>query len=144
MKKIFLCLCLLLSACSMNTKQESIVCSTITHDESVRIDIEYTYDNANKITKIEKTVRVYFGEAKLKEKTLQEYYDELEDVEIIGAIYSAEMDIKNNAIISITSIDLSAYDFAKDYFELGNKEEYDDITKLIQEIYALGYYSCKE
>lgn len=145
MKKIVLCLLLcFMSACTSIENNNSIVCSTITHDESVRIDITYTYDQKGKITAIEKVVSVMFEEKQLQEKTLEEYYNELYMEDTKGVHYVAQMDPKNNAIVSITTIDLSMYDFTSDTFELGKKEEYEDITKLIQEISSLGYYSCKE
>ena len=140
--KLILCLLLcMLTSCS--SKHESVVCSTVSQDESVRIDIEYTYDESGKITEISKVVSVTFDQSDLSLKSLEEYYNELKEEEVYGVHYLAEMDKTNNTIVSITTIDLTLYDFSQDAFELGDPKEYESITKLIKEITKLGYYSCK-
>lgn len=141
--KFFLCILLIfLTSCSVQ-KNNAIVCSTVTHDESVRIDIEYEYDSYGEIKKISRSVSVSFNKEQLQEKSLQDYYDELFVEDEKGVHYIAEIDEKNNTIVSITTIDLSIYDFINDHLELGHSTDYLDVTKLIEDIGSLGYYRCK-
>lgn len=144
MKKILVCILLcLLTSCT--SKEEQIVCSTITHDESVLVDVVYTYDGNREVTKIENIVSVIFKEEDLVEKSLQEHYEEIKkenDILVDGVTFKVEM-VGETALTSTTTIDLTLYDFEMDPLEIGNKYEYEDIGELIDEISSLGYYRCK-
>lgn len=146
MKKILLCLLLILTT-SCTSEKKSIICSTVTQDESVEIDLTYTYGSKGEVVQIQKDVIVYFSQDELEDKSLNDYYKELEEefsYDLEGVSYHLEMDQNNNSIISSTIIDLSSYNFKSDCLEIGNKEDYENITEVIKEITSLGYYRCNE
>ena len=148
MKKI-ISIILLFSLTGCMKENQSIVCSTISQDDSTHIAIEYEYANNKEITNIKKTIRVSFQQDVLKETSLKEKYHDIQkeykqydDVE--GLQYAISMEEQKNTITAVIEVDLSIYDFKKDYFELGEEHLYEDITKVIEDISELGYYHCNE
>lgn len=148
MKKLILIILLLcISGCISN--EQSLVCSTISQDESSTVTLTYTYGNDKKITQIHKVMKVSFDANSLEKKPLNETYQEIQSEylkyqDIEGLQCNVLINRKEKNIEVNIQVDLSKYDFKDDLFSLGNKKDYENITKVIDDINELGYYRCKE
>lgn len=148
MKKIILII-LALSLYGCFSNKQNLVCSTISQDESTTIELTYTYGNNEKITQIQKTMRVSFDNNSLLKKPLNETFQEIkteylkyQDIE--GLECKVLMNREEKYIEVNIQVDLSKYNFEEDLFALGSEKDYENITKVIDDISALGYYRCQE
>lgn len=149
MKKIVVLLIISLSlfACSSNETTKSVTCSLIENTEDTGMDVDYIYNQDNEIVKVKNVTYATFSQEKLNEKSLESYYNDVEnDYKDLMNAKGVSIDINKNEdkkVITLKVIvDLKEYDYDKDLFSIGTKDDYADVKKVIKELNTYGMYNC--